>query len=150
MREIFVTDLTDMTPDRREKLITPGGFDTAVGKIKNGVLEAVSSNKEEIHFMYMPDASKKGKATKEQEKTESNEIPKRIQKLSMSVRRFNLADDEFMIFLGKKMESGKFYFAKALYQGKLVDWGVDVDYIVETPIYQIIFDKDGTKGYNIY
>lgn len=48
------------------------------------------------------------------------------------------------------MESGNFYFAKALYQGKLVDWGVDVDYIVETPIYQIIFDKDGTKGYNIY
>lgn len=112
MREIFVTDLTDMTPDRREKLITPGGFDTAVGKIKNGVLEAVSSNKEEIHFMYMPDASKKGKATKEQEKTESNEIPKRIQKLSMSVRRFNLADDEFMIFGERKWRVATFILLK--------------------------------------
>lgn len=144
MRKIFATDLTDMTPDRREKLITPGGFDTVVGKIKNGVLEAVSSNKEEILFMYMPDASKNGSKPKQVD------IPKKVQKIHTSDGRVNLSDDEFMFFLGKKMEIGKFYFGTALYQGKLVDWGVDVNFIVETPLYQIIFDIDGTKGYNIF
>ena len=137
MREIIIDDLR-----KNDKLNIPQKFSRATGRIRNGLFETVAKTDKEIHFLYMPVNPNHTREEAKQEEKSPTPIFKR--------ECINLKDDEFITFFGKKMEVGKFYFCKALYQGEITDWGVDVEKVINMSTYQIIFDKDGTRGYNIF
>lgn len=150
MREIIIDDLREK--GKNDKLNIPQKFSRATGKIRNELFEAVATTDKEIHFLYMSvspnhtlEEAKKGEKTVKTSKNEE-QLPTPIYKREC----INLKDDEFITFFGKKMEVGKFYFCKALYQGEIIDWGVDVEKVINMSTYQIIFDKDGMRGYNIF
>ncbi len=143
MREIIIDDLR-----KKDKLNIPQKFSSVTGNIRNGLFEAVAKTDKEIHFLYMPVSPNHTREEAKEEEAVKNEE----QSPTPTFKResLNLKDDEFITFLGKKMEVGKFYFCKALYQGGITDWGVDVEKVINMSTYQIIFDKDGTRGYNIF
>ncbi len=150
MREIIIDDLREK--EKNGKVTIPQKFSSVTGNIRNGLFEAVAKTDKEIHFLYMPvspnhtlEEAKKGEKTVKTSKNEE-QLPTPIYKREC----INLKDDEFITFFGKKMEVGKFYFCKALYQGEIIDWGVDVEKVINMSTYQIIFDKDGMRGYNIF
>lgn len=150
MREIIIDDLREK--GKNDKLNIPQKFSKATGKIRNGLFEAVAKTDKEIHFLYMPvsqnhtreEAKKEEKTVKISKNEEQSPTP------IFKRESINLKEDEFITFLGKKMEVGKFYFCKALYQGEIIDWGVDVEKLINMSTYQIIFDRDGPSGYNIF
>lgn len=155
MKEIIVQDCTNR---KKGELNIPEKFSIAVGRLKGDVFETATGDESEIHFLYLPvkrsciqnkSEEKTKQSAKKANSTKSKSHKKTNERKKICRRDIFLQDDEFMTFLGEKMEVGKFYFCKALYQGKFVDWGVNVKKIIETPTHQIIFDEDGTKGYNI-
>lgn len=155
MKEIIVQECTKRT---KGEMNIPEKFNTAVGRLKGEFFETVAGDESEIHFLYLPvkrsciQKKSQEKPRQKFEKADSNKHKSRQktdEKKGICRKDIFLQEDEFIAFLGKKMEIGNFYFCKALYQNKLVDFGVNVRKIIETPTHQIIFDADGTKGYNI-
>ena len=145
MREIIIDDLR-----KKDKLNIPKKFSSVTGNIRNGLFEAVAKTDKEIHFLYMPVSPNHTREEAKQEEKAAKTSKNEEQSPTFKRESLNLKDDEFITFLGKKMEVGKFYFCKALYQGGITDWGVDVEKVINMSTYQIIFDKDGTRGYNIF
>lgn len=145
MREIIIDDLR-----KKDKLNIPQKFSSVTGNIRNGLFEAVAKTDKEIHFLYMPVSPNHTREEAKQEEKAAKTSKNEEQSPTFKRESLNLKDDEFITFLGKKMEVGKFYFCKALYQGGITDWGVDVEKVINMSTYQIIFDKDGTRGYNIF
>ena len=147
MREIIIDDLREK--EKNGKVTIPQKFSSVTGNIRNGLFEAVAKTDKEIHFLYMPVSQNH---TREEAKKEGEAVKNEEQSPTPIFKRecINLKEDEFITFFGKKMKVGKFYFCKALYQGEIIDWGVDVEKVINMSTYQIIFDKDGMRGYNIF
>ena len=150
MREIIIDDLRKK--GKNGKLNIPQKFSCVTGNVRNGLFEAVAKTDKEIHFLYIPVSPNHTREEAKQEEKTDITIKNEEQPPTLIFKRecINLKDGEFITFFGKKMEVGKFYFCKAIYQGEIIDWGVDVEKVINMSTYQIIFDKDGTCGYNIF
>lgn len=57
----------------------------------------------------------------------------------------------FVAFTGKKMQPGDFFFEKVLVDGQIIEMPINVERVIDGVygLYQIIYDEDGSWGYNV-
>ena len=67
----------------------------------------------------------------------------------------HIEEGVFVAFTGKKMQPGDFFFEKVLVDGQIIEMPINVERAstaAEQPrtiLYQIIYDEDGSWGYNV-
>lgn len=63
----------------------------------------------------------------------------------------HIEEGVFVAFTGKKMQPGDFFFEKVLVDGQIIEMPINVERVIDgvDGLYQIIYDEDGSWGYNV-
>ena len=63
----------------------------------------------------------------------------------------HIEEGVFVAFTGKKMQPGDFFFEKVLVDGQIIEMPINVERVIDGVygLYQIIYDEDGSWGYNV-
>lgn len=72
-------------------------------------------------------------------------------KLSGIKATINLEEGVFIALTGKKMRPGDFFFETVLLDGQIIELPINVERVIDGVhgLYQIIYDEDGSWGYNV-
>lgn len=64
----------------------------------------------------------------------------------------HIEEGVFVAFTGKKMQPGDFFFEKVLVDGQIIEMPINVERVIDgvDGLYQIIYDEDGSWGYNVW
>ena len=63
----------------------------------------------------------------------------------------HLEEGVFLALTGKKMQPGDFFFEKVLLDRQIIEMPINVERVIDGVygLYQIIYDEDGSWGYNV-
>ncbi len=63
----------------------------------------------------------------------------------------HIEEGVFLALTGKKMQPGDFFFEKVLVDGQIIEMPINVERVIDGVygLYQIIYDEDGSWGYNV-
>lgn len=64
----------------------------------------------------------------------------------------HIEEGVFLALTGKKMQPGDFFFEKVLVDGQIIEMPINVERVIDGVygLYQIIYDEDGSWGYNVW
>ena len=126
------------------------GLDTylheMIGKdIKFISLSAKIYGKNATYDILLKETQLPNKVTKPAELKVEDKLNKTVENKA----KFELEEGVFLAFTGTKMQPGDFFFEKVLLDGEVVELPINVVKVVDYGLYQIIYDSDGSWGYNV-
>lgn len=78
-------------------------------------------------------------------------VKKKLREPSGIKATINLEEGVFIALTGKKMRPGDFFFETVLLDGQIIELPINVERVIDGVhgLYQIIYDEDGSWGYNV-
>lgn len=82
---------------------------------------------------------------------EGLKVKKKLRKPAGIKAQLHMEEGVFLALTGKKMKPGDFFFGKVLLDGKVIELPINVERVIDGVhgLYQIIYDQDGSWGYNV-
>ena len=79
------------------------------------------------------------------------EVRKKLREPVGIKAELHIEEGVFVAFTGKKMQPGDFFFEKVLVDGQIIEMPINVERVIDGVygLYQIIYDEDGSWGYNV-
>ena len=80
-----------------------------------------------------------------------NNVRKKLREPVGIKAELHIEEGVFVAFTGKKMQPGDFFFEKVLVDGQIIEMPINVERVIDGVygLYQIIYDEDGSWGYNV-